>query len=317
MLVLVTGATGFLGRRVVQDLLEHRYQVRCLVHTPGRERIFPDRSVNVQYGSISDPDALSSACQGVDFVVHLVAVIRLHGGATFDQVNRHGTANLLAAAKEAGGVKHFIQVSAIGAADDPGYPYLYSKWQGEQEVSNSGLPYTIIRSSLIFGEGDEFINALAALVRVFPLVPVVGQGRNRFQPIAVEDVARCIVLALDRDDLKGKTIEIGGPQQLSYNEVVGLVARTMGKRRLRFHIPIWLMRGNVAVMERILPRPPITTEELRMLPIRNVAELNTVEETFGFTPRPLEGNIDFVKSIGFGDGLKISLGFMPAHIRDH
>jgi NADH dehydrogenase len=317
MLVLVTGATGFLGRRVMQELLDHHYQVRCLVHTPGRERIFPDHSVNVQYGSISDPDALASACQGVDFVVHLAAIIRQRRGATFDRINRQGTANLLAAAKEAGGVKHFVHVSAIGAANNPRYPYLYSKWQGEQEVSNSGLPYTIIRPSLIFGKGDEFINALAALVRVFPLVPVVGRGRNRFQPIAVEDVARCIVLALDRDDLKGKTIEIGGPEQLSYNEVVGIVARTLGEWRLRFHIPVWLMRVNVAIMEKLLPRPPITTEELRMLPIRNVAELNTVEQTFGFTPRPLEGNIEFVKSIGFGDGLKISLGFMPAHIRDH
>jgi uncharacterized protein YbjT (DUF2867 family) len=272
----------------------------------------------VQYGSISDPDVLVSACQGVDFVVHLVAIIRQRGEATFDQVNRQGTANLLAAAKEAGGVKHFLHVSAIGADNNPEYPYLYSKWQGEQEVINSGLPYTIIRPSLIFGKGDEFINALAALVRVFPLVvPVVGGGRNRFQPIAAEDVARCIVLALDRNDLKGKTIEIGGPQQLSYNEVVSIVARTLGKRRLRFHIPVWLMRLNVAIMEKLLPRPPITTEELRMLPIRNVAELNTVEQTFGFTPRPLEGNIDFIKSMGFGDGLKISLGFMPAHIRDH
>ena len=317
MVVLVTGATGFLGRRVVHELLEHNYEVRCLVHSPGRERIFPPRSVDVQYGSVTDPNALASAFQGVDRVVHLVAVIRQQRGATFSQINHQGTANIVEAAKQAGGVRHFVQVSAIGASNNRRYPYLYSKWQGEQEVVNSGLPYTVLRSSIIFGEGDEFINALAALVRAFPLVPVVGLGRNRLQPIAANDVARCIALTLARDDLKGRTIEIGGPEQLSYNQIVGIVARTMNKSRLRFHIPVFLMRLNVALMELALPRSPITTEELRMLQIRNVAEPGVVEETFGFTPLPLEGNIDFVNSMSFSDALKITLGFMPSHIRDH
>lgn len=317
MVVLVTGATGFLGRRVVRELLDHNYEVRCLVHTPGRERVFASRLVDVQYGTVADPDALASACQGVDLVVHLVAVIRQTKGATFTEINHQGTANVLKAAQESGSVRHFVHLSAIGAANNPRYPYLYSKWQGEQAVTESGLPYTVLRSSLMFGEGDEFINALAALAKVSPLVPVVGMGRNRLQPIAVEDVARCIALTLDRDDLKGKTIEIGGPEQLSYNEIVSLVARTMGKRRLRIHIPVSVMRLNVALMEILLPRPPITTEELRMLPIRNVAEVDTVDETFGFTPRSLGGNIDFVNSMGFGDALKVSLGFMPSQIRDH
>jgi uncharacterized protein YbjT (DUF2867 family) len=317
MVVLVTGATGFVGRRVVQELLDRNHEVRCLVHSPGRERIFAPRSVDIQYGSVTDPDALASACQGVEQVVHLVAIIRQSKGATFSRVNHQGTANLVRAAAQSGSVRHFVHLSAIGASSNRRFPYLYSKWQGEQEVINSGLPYTVLRSSLMYGPGDEFVSALASLVRITPLVPVVGLGRNRLQPIAVKDVARCIALALNRDDLKGKTIEIGGPEQLSYNQIVGLVARTMGKRRLRIHIPVWLMRINVALMERLLPRPPITTEELRMLPIRNVADVDTVEEVFGFTPRSMKGNIDFANSIGFKDGLKVSLGFMPSHIRDH
>jgi NADH dehydrogenase len=317
MVALVTGATGFLGRRVVHELLEHNYEVRCLVHSPGRERIFPPRSVDVRYGSVTDPDALTSAFQGVDLVVHLVAVIRQRRGATFSQINHQGTANVVEAAKQAGSLRHFVKVSVIGAANNRRYPYLYSKWQAEQEVINSGLPYTILRPSLIFGEGDEFINTLAALVMAFPLVPVVGLGRNRLQPIAAEDVAKCIVSTLARDDLKGRTIEIGGPEQLSYNQIVDLAARTMGKRRLKMHIPVFLMRLNVSLMELMLPRPPITTEQLRMLQIRNVAEVSTVEETFGFTPRPLEGNIDFVNSMSLADAIKVTVGFMPSHIRDH
>ena len=316
MLVMVTGATGFLGRQVVLGLEEHHHQVRCLVHTPGRERIFPPRSVDVHYGNVLDTQALAAAFYDIEAVVHLVGVLRQRKGAGYDRVNRQGTANVVAAAKEAG-VKHFIQVSAIGASDSPSYPYLYSKWQGEQEVMKSGLPYTILRSSIMFGPGDEFLNTLAGLVRVFPLVPVVGSGRNRLQPIAVEDVARCISLAVDRDSLKGKVIEVGGPQQLSYNEIMAIVGRTLGRWHLRVHLPVWLMYLATALVQAILPRPPVTTDQLRMLPSRNVAEPGVVEETFGFTPRQLEGNIDFVRSVGVRDGLNIITGWMPPHIRDH
>ena len=316
MLILVTGATGFVGRRVVRELQAHHHRVRCYVHTPGRERLFPDRSVDVHYGSVSDPAALAGAFYGVEAVVHLVGIVRQQRRRTFDQINRQGVANVVAAAGETR-VKHFIQLSAIGASDSSTYSYLFSKWLGEQEVVNSGLPYTIIRPSIIFGEGDEFLNALAALVRVFPVVPVVGSGRNRFQPIAVDDVARCVALAVDREDLKGKTIEIGGPQQLSYNEIVAAIARNLGKRRMRFHVPVWLMYLATAVLQRLQPRPPVTTDQLRMLAIRNIAEPGVVEQVFGFTPRPLEGNIDYVRSVGFWDGIKISLGSMPSSIRDH
>ena len=316
MLVLVTGATGFLGRRVVRQLQEHGHDVRCLVHTPGRERLFPDRTVDVHYGSVLDLDALSELLYDVGAVIHLVATIRQNKGMTYDQINRQGVSNMVAAARDHG-VKHFIQVSAIGATGDPAYDYLYSKWRGEREVADGGVPYTIIRSSLMFGEGDGFLNLLAGLVKVFPVVPVVGSGRNRFQPIAVEDVARCVVSAVDREDLKGKIIEIGGPQQLSYNEIMAVVARTMGKHRLRIHLPVWLVRLAAAVLRRFQTRSLATADQLRMLTIRNVAEPRAVEQTFGFTPRTLEGNIEYVKTVGFGDGLRVAMGSMPSRIRDH
>ena len=316
MLVLVTGATGFLGRRVVPELQGLGHEVRCLVHTPGRERIFPPRSADIHYGSVLDADALAGAVYGVEAVVSLVGIIRPGKGATYDAINRQGVSNLVAAAKEVR-TKHFIQVSAIGASSDRTYPYLYSKWRGEQEVVGSGLPYTILRPSIMFGEGDEFLTTLAGLVKVFPLAPVVGSGRNRLQPIAADDVARCIALAVDREDLKGKAIEVGGPQQLSYNEIIAVVSRTLGKRRRRLHLPISLMYLATALLQALRPHPPATTDQLRMLGIRNVSELGIVEKTFGFTPRTLEGNIDFVRSVTFGDGLSIALGAMPAHLRDH
>lgn len=317
MAVLVTGATGFLGRRVVQKLLEHNYQVRCLVRNPGRERIFPEGSVDVYYGDIDNTEALQSACQGVEQVIHLVAIIRETGRATYDSVNRVGVENVVAAARAAGSVQHLVQVSAVGAVNSPEFRYLQSKWQGEQAVISSGLPHTIIRPSIIFGEGDEFLNALAALVRVLPVVPVISSGRNRLQPIWVDDVAQCVALSLSRHDLQGHILEVGGPEQLSYNEIISVVCRTMGKRRLRLHVPMWLMQMNVRLMQLVMRRPPLNLEMLKMLRVRNVAEAGMVEQTFGFRPRPLEGGIDFVNSISFKDALKINMGFTPSHVRDH
>ena len=316
MVVLVTGGTGFLGRRVVQELLERGHQVRLLVHTPGSERMFPHRQVEVQYGSIRDPVGLSSAFYGVEAVVHLVGVIRPRRRESFEDVHREGTANVLAAAKEAG-AGHFLHVSVIGAANDRSYPYLYTKWQGEQVVMNGGIPYTIFRPSLLFGEGDEFLNALAGLVRLFPLVPVIGTGKNHLHPLAADDLARCIAITLGREDLKGRTLDLGGAQRLSYNELVSEVAKAMGKRRLRFHLPVWPMYAATAVSQVFLPRPPITTDQIKMLGIRSVAEMGEVERVFGFTPRPMEGNIDFVNSVGVLEGIQMLLGFMPRRIRDH
>ncbi|MBM3942176.1 MAG: NAD-dependent epimerase/dehydratase family protein [SAR202 cluster bacterium] len=317
MLVLVTGATGFLGRRVVWELLGRGHQVRALAHSRPRQDLFPEGSVDWIQGSVSDTNTLALACHRADAVVHLVAIIRQRKGATFDQVNRQGAANLAAAAKASGTVGKLVHVSVIGAADAAASAYLRSKWQGEQAVVSSGLPYTILRPSLIFGEGDEFLNSLAGVVRIFPVVPVVGSGRNLFQPIAAEDVAQCAALALERDDLNGQTVEIGGPQQVTYAQLLRLIARTLGQRRLYARVPVWLMRLNVAVLEKVQPRPPVTSEQLRLLPVRNVAEPDSVERVFGFTPRSMEGNIGYIRSVSFGDGLKIALGFMPARIRDH
>tara|TARA_B110000116_G_C16718180_1_gene527867 strand:- start:136 stop:972 length:837 start_codon:yes stop_codon:yes gene_type:complete len=278
--------------------------------------MFPHRDVEVQYGSISDPTALKNAFYDAESVIHLVGVIRPTRLNSFDDVHREGTANVLAAAKQAG-ANHFLHVSVIGAANDQTYPYLYTKWLGEQEVVKSGMHFTIFRPSMLFGEGDEFLNPLAGIIRLFPIVPVIGSGKNRLHPLAADDLARCIAITLGREDLKGRTIDLGGAERLSYNELVTEVAKAMGKRRLRFHLPVWLMRSVAAVSQGIMPRQPITTDQIKMLGIRSVAEMGEVERVFGFTPQSLEGNIDFVNSVGRADGIQMLLGAMPRRIRDH
>ena len=316
MIVLVTGATGFVGREVVKALRSRGMEVRCLVHSPDRARVLLGHEVDLRYGNVEDPASLQEVIHDVDVAVHLVAVIRESKSVTFQGVNRKGTENVVEAARE-GGVKHFIHISAIGAADDPTYPYLYSKWQGEQAVIKSGIPYTILRPSLLFGEGDESFNTFAGLVRAFPLVPIAGTGENRFQPIAVDELAQCVAGAVGRDELMGKTIEVGGPEHLTYNEIIDIISGTFGVRRLKLHVPVPIMGVLVKLMEALMSKPPVTTQQLRMIAIANVGGLNTVEEVFGFKPRPLEGSLNYIKSISFSDGLKISLGAMPHRIRDH
>ena len=311
MLVLVTGATGFLGRRVVPELLARRHQVRCLVHSPGRERLFDHREVEIHYGSVLNPESLGPAMHGVQSVVHLVGIIRTGRGSSFDRVHRQGTAIVVEAAKEAG-AREIIYVSAMGATSDPKYPYLHSKRQAELQVTSSGMGYTILRPSVIFGEGDEFMTALAGLVRLGPVVPVIGSGRNRMQPVAVEDVARCVADSVGNSLVKGRTINLGGPHRLSYNDLLEEVALAMGRRLRLAHIPTALAWPAVALLQNVLPRPPVTTAQLRMLGIRNVAEGPDMEQAFGFTPKPLRGNIDYVNSVSFGDALRMTLGLsMP------
>ena len=313
--VLVTGGTGFIGRRVVAALADAGFGVRALVHRNVPEGGLPD-GVEAVEGNVLDPESLAGACDGVGAVAHLVAVVRESGDRTFHRVNVEGTRNMLDAAAGAG-VERFVFASTIGATSDPEIPYLHSRWTAEQDVASSGLAHTIVRFSVGFGPGDEFFNVLAAQARLFPLVPVAGSGANRFQPIAAEDAARCLVEALSRGDTVGRAIEAGGPAQYSYDELLDLVARTLGVKIAKVHLPLQLMRPAVALMETLAPRPPVTGEQLKMIAVDNVTEVDSVEHNFGFAPRPLEGNLEYLRDVRLRDALKINLGFMPARVRDH
>jgi NADH dehydrogenase len=313
-MILVTGATGFVGRRVVERLIAGGQSVRALMRNESRSSLLPS-GVDVAKGDVLDIDSLNQAITGVDSIVHLAAVIREIGSLTFQRVNYEGTKNILEAANAAG-VQRIVCASTVGATSDPAVPYLYSRWMAEEEVSRSGLAQTIIRFSIGFGEGDEFFNQLAALVKLFPLVPVVGDGKAVFQPIAVEDVARCMVESMKRDDLVGKTIDIGGPQYFTYDEMMDLIAETLDVKIAKAHVPVAFMAPAATVLEALVPHPPVTREQLKMLKLNNTADLDSVEKHFDFAPRPVRGNIDYIRQIGLGDALKMNLGFMPEHIRD-
>ena len=315
-MILVTGATGFVGRRVVAALAAEGRSVRALVHSASHAHALPDYQGDTVEGDVLSPATLEMACDGVDAVIHLAAVIRERRAASYQQINNQGTQNILAAA-EAAGVRKFVHASTVGATSDPDVPYLYSRWMAEQEVERSVIPHTIVRFSVGFGEGDEVFNTIAALVKVAPIVPVAGDGKALFQPIAVEDAAKCLVATLDTEALAGQTIEAGGPVLLTYDEIVDLIAETLGAKIKKLHAPMSVMTAVAVLLETITPRPPVTHGQLKMLRGNSTTDLASVETHFGFAPRSPRDNIDYVKRIGLMDAIKVSLGFMPRNVRDH
>lgn len=291
-MILVTGGTGYIGRRVAARLAEQGEKVRVVARGL-RQAPLPD-TVEVVPGNVRTGDGLAEAMGGVEKVAHLVGIIREVGEQTFDGVIRGGTENVVNAARQAG-IKKFLHMSALGARDDPAFPYLKAKWDAERIVIRSGLNYTILRPSVVFGEGDEFINALAGLVRRNPVVPIAGDGRTLFQPIWLEDVVTCIVTCLLEGQHDGKIVEIGGPEHLSYEQMVDIVTAALERRRRKAHIPLFLMRPLVRVMERVLSRPPVTGEQLKMLRLNNITAIDSVERQFGFAPKRLAEGIDYIK----------------------
>ena len=301
MVVLVTGATGLLGPYVVKSLIAHHQKVRCLIHTPGKERLFNDRSIEIRYGDILDKDSLIEASYGVDTVVHLANYNPSgHHQQKFGSIpdyNLEGTANLVEVFKNQQSFNHFILVSTLRSSRDPKSGLMYHKWHNEEQVINSGIPYTVLRSSILFGEFDFFVNSIAATIRLSPIIPVWGSGHNRLQPIAAEDLAKCISLTLNRTDLKGRRLDLGGPQHISYNKVVELVCEYMGKNRLLLHLPAWIIKPILSALKFLSNGPTNSLEKLNLRTDRNVTEPHSVRRYFGFTPKPLKGNIDYVDSI--------------------
>ncbi len=286
-MILVTGATGLVGRHIVPALLQAGHRVRCLVRNREKARSLLGNEPEFCDGDVTDPASLDEACRGAEAVIHLVAVIREKGPVTFESINVQGTRNMVAAAEKAG-CRRFVHMSALGVRPDPAYRYAYSKWLGEEAVRQSSLAWTIFRPSVLYGRGFGFFDRMAQSLRMSPppFAPVPAAS-SRFQPLAAADLARCVVLALTNLGSVGQTYEIGGPEHLTYGQMLDTWLASRGRQRVKLPVPLALMRLVVPVMERLLPDPPVTSVELKQMELDNVTDLNTVEKYFGFKPRTL------------------------------
>jgi NADH dehydrogenase len=290
--IAITGGTGFVGRNTARALLDHGDEV--VLVSRGTRRVAPREGLSVARADVTSGDGLTAAFSGCDAVVHLTAIIREKGKQTFDAVIRRGTENMATAA-QAAGVGHVVNISAIGSDPDPTFPYHYAKWEGEQAVRACGVGFTTLRPSLIFGPGDGFFTTLAGLVRFsIPAVPIAGDGGALFQPIAIEDVVRSIVLSLERGPAM-RVIEIGGPEQLSYDEIIDIVQVAIGAgMRIKVHVPVAALMPVATVMDKVLSNPPVTPAQLRMLARNNITRIDAVTHAFGFQPLAFSANAGYL-----------------------
>jgi uncharacterized protein YbjT (DUF2867 family) len=301
--VLVTGASGFVGSHLLPELLGAGHRVVALVRSPASGEKVTRRlpgalaaNLELRTGDVDRPATLPAALAGVEAVVHLAAIPRdSNGGRQLLAVNLDGTRNLVAA-MQASGVMRLVHLGALGVEDREELHYAKSKARAERAVRESGLDWTILKPSLLFGPGDGFFNIVAGLVRLSPgIVPVPGNGTSRFQPLHVGDLALCLRLALERPETVGHAFELGGPRVWTYREITAEVCRGMGRRRAILPMPVPLIRLVAGAAEAVHLPFPVATDQLRQLALDNVGPLDGVHSAFGFIPRRMEGELQYLR----------------------
>jgi len=289
MKVFLTGATGFVGKHMLRRLLGEGHSVRAVVRDPQKASLAESSKIELFAGNIVEGTRLDEGMQGCDAVIHLVGIIVEKGTNTFERVHHLGTRNVVEAAKRTG-IKRFVQMSALGVRADGVAPYQTTKWKGEEEVRQSGIPFCILRPSLIFGEGDGFVTQMMATMGSAPLFrPVPGDGSPKFRPIAVEDVTTCFARALTYEAATNQTVDLGGADELTLNQVLAEIARCAGVRKPAVHIPMPLMMAGATVAQKLLKNPPVTVDQLRMLREGSTCDIEPMKRIFGMDPRGFKG----------------------------
>jgi len=288
MKVLVTGATGFVGREIVKQLHARGHAARLLVRNPSSPQVrelVPQFATELHTGNVLEATSLAPAVVGCDAVIHLVGIISEIGLQTFERVHTEATKNVVVAAKQAG-VKRFVHMSALGTRANARARYHQTKWAAEQTLRESGLDWTIFRPSIIYGPGDGFVNLFARLSRFSPVIPLIGGGRTRFQPIPVQDVARCFVGALGEPKSIGQTFDLCGAETLRLSEIVDAILKVTNRRRIKFPLPFALASAQAACAEFVFNRllgkaPPLNRDQVLMLREDNVGDPRPATKLFG------------------------------------
>ena len=308
MTVLITGASGFIGHAIARRLVQEGMPVRAMVGNleKGRRKLGAlGGQVEVVRADIRDRAALTELAQDISAVVHLVAIPMERGDRTYDAINYQGTVNIVDAAKAAG-VERFINMSQNGARADHFSNFLGSKGRAQEYVAQSGLKWTALRPSAVFGPGDGFFMAIARLARITPIVyPLIGGGTAQFQPVSVEDVAEATVRSLNDDSAIRREYTLGGPEVLTLGEIEKRILRAMGTSRILIPAPVAVLRPIVAVMQRALKGSPVNTTLLDLLKEPNVVSDNALVTHFHMQPRAFSGdNLRYLADTSAGEALR-------------
>jgi NADH dehydrogenase len=284
-MLLLTGATGSIGSRLLPLLLESGEDVRCLVREPRR---LGERRVDVQIalgdlGDMSDPHLVRQALRGVDTVIHLAATIRDQPPKRIEELNGLATVRLLRAA-ERSGVQRFHFFSALDAFAAQRTRFFRAKWLAERAVDSSPLASTVFAPSIVYDHSDPWITLLRRF-SFLPVLPVSGDGRARFQPIWAEDVARCVVAALA--EAARPRYELAGPETLTYDQMSDLVSRIAGRPRPLVHVPLPLIRSSLIALRSVFGEAVFATwEEAELMEVSMVSERGSADaQALGVEPR--------------------------------
>ncbi|MBN1429243.1 MAG: NAD(P)H-binding protein [Anaerolineae bacterium] len=284
-MILVTGATGFVGRHLVPRLtIDAGLSVRVLLR-PGSDvnRLPRPLTVHTVVGEITDANTLLAAMDGIHTVIHLVGTETRGRHARLNEVDVEGTKVVIEAALAAC-VGRIIYVSRLGAEKASAFPVLRAKGEIEERIRDSGLAYTIFRSGVLFGKGDRFSEHIGMLARTFPFYMVPGDGEVVFQPLWVDDLVTCLVMSLENFDLIDTITSIGGPEFLTYRRLVMRVMHTINSRRPIIGVPMLAHRSLTWFLDGLFARWPLTEQWTEMLSTTQTAEMGSIERYFGFRP---------------------------------
>ncbi len=289
--VAVLGGSGFIGRYIVQRLAERG----CVVAVGGRNaasaRFLKVRGdvgqVELLNISIADPSRLPAFLEGNQALVNCVGILQEGGAQRFEAIHHTAPALLGRLAREAG-IERFVHISAIGADPRSASAYARTKGQGEQALRDACPTVTILRPSLVFGPEDHFFNRFGALALLSPVLPLIGGGETRFQPIYVGDVAAAAIRCLDDPATAGRTYELGGPQTYTFRALLELLLAEIGRKRLFVDIPFAIASLQARLIS-LVPNAPLTPDQVEMLKVDNTVAAGALGfAELGMTPTPLE-----------------------------
>jgi NADH dehydrogenase len=294
-LITLIGGSGFLGRHIVRGLAKRGYRIRVACRRPDlaghvQPLGVPGQIMPVQ-ANVRYPESLDAVSDGAHAVVNLTGVLYSAGAQSFDAIHVFG-AEAAARAAKATRAKLFIQMSALGADPNAASAYAKSKALGEQRARAAFPGAIVLRPSIVFGPEDNFFNRFAAMARFSPALPLIGGGATKFQPVFVGDVAQAVTRLIDTGIASGRTYELGGPEVMSFRDLIEFTLHTVGRKRLLLPMP-WAVARIQAMILELLPKPMLTTDQLELLKSDNVvsaeaaAERRTLEG-LGITPRGIE-----------------------------
>jgi len=304
--VLVTGAAGLVGIHTCRELSKKGWQVRALIRDPAKAAMaLGQLPVEFRVGDVRDASTLRSSLSGCGAVVHLAAIAIEKKGESYRESNTAATERLISAAR-AETVQRVIFMSQNGADSRSPYPFLRSKGVAQDSIKTSGLNWTILRPSVIFGPEDQFVNVLGRLIKLTPRVfPLPGGGSARFQPIAVDDVARVIRMSLEKKDTVHQSYDLGGAVPLTLLQMTERILTAMGTHRKIVPIPVKALRPLVAMAQRLLPNPPVTPSLLDLLSLDNTVANNALTEHFKVVPIPFAADeLQYLRRITVRNALR-------------